>query len=460
MQQQDPISDSIQHERDAISKENLLDQLRLDFTRAAMEVKLYSSQPSIQQSVPPPDNFQIQYRELPYFTWFVKEGPTLFGLQHLFPTSMGMLYALSVNHPVLYHAILAVSTHFVDTGMRREIGLDDHLGGILQQIQDAIANEQFDDGHIYALFLLGAMYIFRSKLDLGAKYLYGMSLMIKRAESKRRRRGDDTGKSPLIGFVLRVAISLLNRVPVEQQWVLEVDFNLLKAEMEDTWVDDLTEGGYQAGLARATYILNQCMFSILRLTHFVTGVRASQQYNPHIHEPQINFEVGKIATILRQLQDRFATQARGPTIGETTQPPQEVFEPVPGITDISFGYRLMASYMLTIALTFVQNSRIGLISQQRYDAALDLCRTYAAVQGTRSTCPNLPVLTALWFAGLTFGPRTHFAGYSPRSYRSDCVRVSMDQRTLRKIRRTLLSECTKYGGKIRSDVESGRYKLV
>jgi hypothetical protein len=120
----------------------------------------------------------------------------------------------------------------------------------------------------------------------------------------------------------------------------------------------------------------------------------------------------------------------------------------------------MASYMLTIALTFVQNPRIGLISQQRYDAAFDLCRTYAAVQGTRSICPNLPVLTALWFAGLTFGPRTHLAGYPPRSYRSDCVRVSMDQRTFRKIGRTLLSERTKYAGKIRSDMEAGRYKLV
>jgi len=410
MQQQDPLSNSIQDERDAISKKNLLDQLKLDFTRAEMAVKLYSSHPSMQQSVPPPDNFQVQSHELPYFTWFVKEGPTLFGLQHLFPTSMGMIYAISVNHPVLYHAILAVSSRFVDLGMRRQTSADDHLSSIVPQIQDVIANEQFNDGHIYALFLLGAMYVFRSKIDLGTKYLYGMSLMIKRAESKRRQRGVDTTKSPLIGLVLRVAMSLLNRVPVERQLVLEVDFNLLESEVEDTWIDDLTKGEYQAGVARATYILNQCMFSILRLTHFVREVRGSQHYNPHIHEPQINFEVSKIAPILRQMQDRLATQARGPTIRDTIQSSQEVFEPVSGITDISLGYRLMASYMLTIALTFVQNPRIGLISQQRYDAARDLCRTYAAVQGTRSICPNLPVLSALWFAGLTFGPRTHFVG--------------------------------------------------
>src|SRR5271156_3193355 len=94
-----------------------------------------------------------------------------------------------------------------------------------------------------------------------------------------------------------------------------------------------------------------------------------------------------------------------------TQSSKEVFEPVSGITDISFCYRLTASYMLTIALTFGQNPRIGLISQQRYDAARDLCRIYTAVQDTRSICPNWPVLSALWFAGLTFGPRTHLAGY-------------------------------------------------
>jgi len=204
-----------------------------------MEVKLYSAKASVQQNMPPPDDFLVESRQLPYFTGFVKEGPTLFGLQHLFPTSMGMLYAISVNHSVLYHAILAVSTHFVDMGMRRRTGPDDHVGAILPEIQ--VASEQFNDGHIYALFLLGAMYVFRSNIDLGAKYLYGMSLMIKNAESRRRRRGYDTTKSPLIGFVLRAAISIINRVPVQHQWLLEVDHHFLRAKVEDTWVDDLTK---------------------------------------------------------------------------------------------------------------------------------------------------------------------------------------------------------------------------
>lgn len=261
MQQRDPNANSFQSEDEAKSKEKLVEQLRLDFTRSAMEVKLYSAKPSIHQIIPPPDDFLVESRQVPYFTWFVKEGPTLFGVQHLFPSSMGMLYAISVNHSVLHHAILAVSTHFVDTGMKRRTSPDDHVSSILLQIQDAIAKERFDDGHIYALFLLGAMYIFRSNIDLGAKYLYGMSLMIKNAESRRRRRGCDTTKSPLIGFVLRAAVSLINRVPVEQQWMLEVDYNFLRA-----------------------------------------------------HEAQISLEVGKIVPILRKLQDRLATQARGPTI--------------------------------------------------------------------------------------------------------------------------------------------------
>jgi len=158
MQQQDPLSDFIQGER-AISKRNLLDQLRLDFTRDETVVKFYSSHPSIQQSVPPLDSFQVQSHEFPHFTWSVKQGPTLFGLQHLFPTFMGMIYPISVNHPVLYHAILAVSSHFVDLG-RRQTSADHDFGFILPQIQDVIENEQFNDGHIYVLFLLGAMYIF------------------------------------------------------------------------------------------------------------------------------------------------------------------------------------------------------------------------------------------------------------------------------------------------------------
>jgi hypothetical protein len=111
--------------------------------------------------------------------------------------------------------------------MRRRTNSNDYVSGIVPQLQNAISSEQFEDVHIYALFL-NAMYTSRSKLDLGAKYLDEMSLMIKPAENQRRRSGDDITKSPLIGLVLRAAISLINRVPVQNQYVPEVDFPLLK----------------------------------------------------------------------------------------------------------------------------------------------------------------------------------------------------------------------------------------
>jgi hypothetical protein len=98
------------------------------------------------------------------------------------------------------------------------------------------------------------------------------------------------------------------------------------------------------------------MFSILRLAHFVNEIRSSPYYNPCIHEAQINDEINIISPILKQLRPRLATEARGPIAPRTLPPYSEVFELATGITDMSFGYRLMAAYMLTIVLRLVQNT--------------------------------------------------------------------------------------------------------
>jgi hypothetical protein len=421
MQMADPIHNELQHERDLLASDSLSKQLKEDFHQAAKEAETYKSDVSIAPGMPRPDDFAVDSQDLHYFSWFVKEGPALFGLQILFPTALGLLYGVSANHSVLYHAILSISTYFVDMGLKRPSNIDRHLNLVVPQVQNAITEGVFNDGHIYAVFLLGAMFTFRANLDIGARYLHGMTLMIQRSEQIRLERGEDTTRSPLIDLILRTAISLFNRVSIVHQRILAIDPLVLRSGLEQPWVETLARKGF-ADFARATYITNDCMFAILRLTHHAMNIRGSNRYNPEIHEVEINQEINEIYQIIEHFQNTLALRARGPTIplNVPTGAPQGLFTPVKGITVQSYGYRLIGTYLLMIALTLVQNPRIGPVSEERCRAAAELCRHYAAVEHQRCDCPNFPILTALWSAGLTFGPKTHPIG--------NCVHLCSDIR--------------------------------
>ena len=77
----------------------------------------------------------------------------------------------------------------------------------------------------------------------------------------------------------------------------------------------------------------------------------------------------------------------------------------PGVTVLSYRYRL--NFVATMA-TFVQDPHVGLVSDERVEMATALCRLYIAIEHQRSSCPNVPILTALgplvWILGRTLIP--------------------------------------------------------
>ena len=83
-----------------------------------------------------------------------------------------------------------------------------------------------------------------------------------------------------------------------------------------------------------------------------------------------------------------------------------------GLTEPVYAYLLLASYHLIISITVITELNIGPSSPERVEAASALCRHFAVLQIAPPECFDLPILTSLFSAGLTFGPLTHPDGIS------------------------------------------------
>ena len=411
MQAEDPIADAAEYDTQIVAIKAFGKQLSKDLSLAVRQAHRNAGQTSITTGMSNPDDFGIQTRDLRYFTWFVKECPRLLCLDKMAPASMGIIYGYSVNHSTLYHAILALSSFFVNFGLDRDFNSDNRVALVVPQIRTAITQGNFNDGHIFAVFLLGVLFTYRGQFGIGSKYLHGMTLMIKHAEGLRQELGYDLKKPPLIELVIRVAMSIFIRLSASHRRLLEFDGEP-KAGLENAWGDGVADHDF-VDLTLETMKGNEFMFHILRLTHRAAQIRASQHYIALLDEAQVAREAEEIHKAIVSARQRLMLKARGPTLPPLEAIPDEFngpFELVSGITAIPYGYRIVSNYLLTIILTFVRNPRIGPLFRDREEAAMELCRHYASVQHTVSGCRNLPLISALWAAGLTLGPTTHPRG--------------------------------------------------
>jgi len=80
--------------------------------------------------------------------------------------------------------------------------------------------------------------------------------------------------------------------------------------------------------------------------------------------------------------------------------------PSMGLTQPIYGYLLLTSYDLIISITIIMELNIGPRCQE-LETTSALCRYFAVLQVARPELFDLPILTSLFSAGLTFSPLSH-----------------------------------------------------
>ena len=360
--------------------------------------------------IPSPDDFQMNEGDTYYLSWFVFQGPTFMGIEIVLPTICSHVYALSSQHPVLHEAVLLFSAHFskLTTG-KINSDVHRHLSLFRPKLQQALISGKFDEGHIVAVFLVVALYHYGGNLTSSATHLYGLSVML------AHRAHNAPSASPLVSFIKRQCIRLFNQIASAHQKVLAIAPTVGTKDWDTRWIRDFTPL-FLVPIMEAGFTFQDFQFAVLHFYHRAVEMRKSPYYD-FTHDMSIDTSISregkKLIYRIKKFQARLKAQARGPTTW-TRHPPDPNLDyfpgndpPIMGLTEPSFAYILLASYHLIISITVITELNIGPRCRERVEAASELCRHYAVLQFSPPESFDLPILTSLFSAGLTFSPLSH-----------------------------------------------------
>jgi len=367
--------------------------------------------------IPSPDDFQMNEGEAYYLSWFVFQAPTFMGIELVLPTICTHVYALSSEHSILHEAILLFSAHFskLTTG---EINSDVHrrLSLFRPKLQQALISGKFNEGHIVAVFLVAALYHYGGNLSSSTTHLYGLSLMLAHGQRRRLRTHDGSSPTPLVSFIKSQCIRLFNRIGSAHQKMLAIAPTVGTKEWDIRWIQDFTPLGWVPAMeARSTF--QDFQFAVLHFYHRAVEKRKSPYYDftrDTSIDTSISREGKKLISQIKEFQAQLEVLARGPTFWKREHPPDPNLDyfpgndlPILGLTEPCFAYKILASYHLIISITVITELNIGPRCRERVDAASELCRHYAVLQFSPPESFDLPILTSLFSAGLTFSPLSH-----------------------------------------------------
>ena len=363
--------------------------------------------------IPSPDDFQMNEGDTYYLSWFVFQGPTFMGIEVVLPTICGHVYALSSQHPILHEAVRLFSAHFskLTTG---KINSDVHrrLSLFRPKLQQALISGKFDEGHIVAVFLVAALYHYGGNLSSSATHLSGLSVML--AHDQRRHRG--SSPTPLVSFIKRQCIRLFNRIGSAHQKVLAIAPTVGTKHWDTRWINDFTPLSLVPAMD-AGFAFQDFQFAVLYFYHRTVGMRKSTYYD-FTHDKSIDTSISRegknLISRIKEFQAWLKVRARGPTLWTRDHHPDPNLDyfpgndpPIMGLTEPCFAYHLLASYHLLISITVITELNIGPCCRERVEAASELCRHYAVLQVAPPESFDIPILTSLFSAGLTFSPLSH-----------------------------------------------------
>jgi len=148
--------------------------------------------------------------------------------------------------------------------------------------------------------------------------------------------------------------------------------------------------------------------SVLQTFHRTAALRRIVPGDPPINEIEITLLAERIETF----QEKLKVFAFGPPLW-TRKPLRHNRDkfpgqtPITGLTEPVYGYLLLVTYQLLIALSVITDLKFGPSSPERVEAATELCKLYAVLQFAPPECLEIPILSSLLAAGMTFSPMSH-----------------------------------------------------
>ena len=331
------------------------------------------------RKVPPPDNLRLFQKDCVWFEYFYHLSLfwDSYSIPRFVPGFLSRMYSLSLNHFALrqslmsqaagYHAMLHASSF---EQSRR------FVAQLLPDVQQAISNLTFDEGHICAVFQLIKIYAQLGDIMGAHRHLQGIRLMIDHLIATSRGDPD-----PIVQCIYRGAINFDIWFAFEG-----IPFAFPSPERKDDdvhrkWLQDFIPSSQK----RLTEIV-LAQFELDDLEHRVMTllqVRQSFEYDPDIDEPRFqlsgqeilkNLEAWMRRAIIEKCEREEINGRKGISPaghGTFLHYPPLIFR------NERYALLLISYHSLVILATMLTHPEIGPEPYIRFTSAITLCRILA-----------------------------------------------------------------------------------
>lgn len=354
------------------------------------------------------------------FQFFMQQVRQKIGFHRIFPTIFATMVAHSITNEGLRFMVLAVSSFVMDTiKSRPQLRSYRYLQQAIPRIQGALASGDFDDGLVYSVLLAVYLHILGGENASARRHLEGLRLLLARYSVSP----SDFGSSempPEMMFIVRMAIRF------DQHWSFgdtESIFPLLPQTDDErrVWVQRLTNYSKPETTewALAQFALDDLVSRAIAINKRAMQLRSAAGPDDELTEGAIQRETAKLLEEHQAWNERSYVKT-ATELADADQlardPDEELLDddkfldyPPLKFTDKWYGAIRAQYHWLLIYFTFITHPQPGPYPYERFQAAIDFCRTFASVGWSDACNASRPVL-GLYLTGLTLGEPTYPRG--------------------------------------------------
>lgn len=364
------------------------------------------------------------------------------GVNQSLQTSIGEIIGRSMFDEVLRNMILAVSSFLVDNICNRPpLRSYKYLQLGLPHIKKGLSDGTVDDSLIYSVYLAACLHSISGELASCRQYLQALHVLLQRYQAVPGSPGHAVNPPPEMMLIWRMAIRM------DHTWAMGDQESVfpLAAPQEDLhrgWIQllvphdqpemvewILAQFALDDLLTRAINIMKKAILLRKLGTHKEPDkIEAAiemetknlfNELNAWTSRPCIS--IASIQTTLEQCMSEDAS------LPDDANAVQFLHYPPLKISNKLYGALLVQYYWTFMYLTFITHPQPGPFPVERFQAAVDLGRTYAAIGGGNSVGVSRLVL-GLYLTGLTLGEPMYPTGMAREA--SLTRRICLDWRAI------------------------------
>lgn len=376
----------------------------------------------IARPLPPPDDLDVQPADSNQLSFFLRGVPQYLGCICCLP-QMVNIFMQSINQPIVRHSILALSSVIQQSqGNSANAYIRRNVQQIVPQIQSAIRQVKISDSHMVSVTFLAWLALTSCDFAAAHRHIRGIVSMLKvtnhvQATANPSRKDPN----PLAMFLFCLAVKADNYLACRNQplAIPPIQYN---EEYHRQWLQKTTTNEMHLQYSLATIQLDCLANNIAHLHHQATQMRDCGFFNI---EQELARLVGPLKSTHKSWVSRpyiqhhiTANQYEGDPVDLTSSPNRFLWHPAYIIFDPLVAYMHLNHTYLTIHMNLVLAGRIDPQDYETYEAAILICRIYAALNtaiGENAGRTLNGSLGSLWFAGMVFAhPDSNSAKGTPR----------------------------------------------